>query len=428
LSAVVSHRASRAWLVALFIFLYAPFAYQYGWQLVPGGSVDFTTYHYAAVMAFKMGVSPIGHGAMDAASAQMAAHVHPYVYPPPSLIAFAWLAPFSFGTGKALFLLLSHLCYLAAVWIILRRLTPLPADDRLRDLTLAVAVVYLLLFDPAMVTLGVGQVNLIVLPFLFLALAGMRSGAKPWLIALPLSIAILLKTYPAVLLLPLLFRGQWKAIVLTCGFYGVYAAAAALTVPWEVWPAWFTDVLPNGGYTKAIGAAAAPWNQNINAFVCRLFLENPWGEAPLRFPAVAAPLANVLGLTVLGATAWFAFRETRRNPGRTMGDAEIAAFLLMIFLIAPLSWEHHLVYILPAAVLAIAVLIKGEVRGAAAPLLLAALFVIAWRVPLAELPLRHGWWTLLISLKFYAAAALWVFFLHRLRTGAATIASLPATR
>jgi alpha-1,2-mannosyltransferase len=411
---------ARRWLVALFTFLWVPFAYHYGWALVPGTSVDFPSYHYAAVMAFLEGKSPFGPGAFDAASAQMYQHVHPFVYPPPSLIAFWPLALMSFGTGKAAFIVASHICYLAAVWIILSKLTPLPDEARRRELTIAAALLYLFLFDPAQVTLGLGQVNLIVLPFLFLALAAMRANAQAWQIALPLSAAILLKTYPALLLLPLLFRGNFKAIVLTCVFYGIYALIALVTLPLDVWSTWFTGVLPHGGYTKNLGAASGPWNQNINAFVCRLFLENPWSDAPLRAPALAAPVANVLGLAVLGATAWFGFRDSRRNPGRPIGDAEIAALLLMIFLIAPLSWEHHFVYVLPAAILAIAMMCKGEVKAVAAAALLAALFVIAWRVPFAEPPLRKGWWTLLISVKFYAAAGLWLFFLNRLRRTAAT--------
>jgi alpha-1,2-mannosyltransferase len=421
-------RSAKPLLVALVIFLYAPFAYHHGWKLLPGSSVDFPSYHYGAVMAFKMAETPYGPRAFDWASEQMHQHLPPFVYPPPSLLAFWPLALMPFGVGKTLFIVASHVCYLWAIWVILARLTPLPVETRLRDLTLVVGLVYFVLFDPAIVTLGVGQVNLIVLPFLFLALAGMRTNAAAWQIALPLSLAILLKTYPAVLLLPLLFRKQFMAIALTCVFFGVYTVIAAAVLPLEVWSTWFRLVLPEGGYASG-AAAAAPWNQNINAFVSRLFLPNPFTEVPLAWAGAAKPIGTALSLVVLGVTALFGFQAARRTGDRRMSEVEISAYLLMIFLIAPLSWEHHLVYILPAAIFAITLLMAKEVRGSTAVLLVAALCVIAWRVPFWEEPLRRGVWTLLISVKFYAAVVLWVFFVNRLRTlRAATPASLPATR
>ncbi|CAN5539377.1 N/A [soil metagenome] len=421
-------RSAKPLLVALVIFLYAPFAYHHGWKLLPGSSVDYPSYHYAAVMAFQEGKSPYGPHAFDAASEQMQQRVHPFLYPPPSLLAFWPLAHLSFAAGKAALLVASHLCYLWAIWVILRRLTPWPAEQHLRDVVLVVLVLYCFLFDPAIVTLALGQVNLVVLPFLFLALAAMRVNATAWKIALPLSAAILLKTYPAVLLLPLLYRRQFKAIALTCVFFGIYAVIAALVLPVEVWGSWFRDVLPAGGYAKS-AAAALPWNQNINAWVMRLLVPNPFMETPIPAAWLANPVATLLSLAVLGVTGFFGFRAARRSVDGQISEVEIAAYLLMIFLIAPLSWEHHLVYILPAAVLSIMLLMTQKVRGGPLVLLVAALCLIAWRVPLAEPPLGRGWWTLLISVKFYAVVVLWLFFVNRLRlAGAAPPAGLPATR
>ena len=415
-------------LIALVVFLYAPVAYYYGWKLLPGGSVDYPTYHYAAVMVFLEGKTPYLPTSFDAASEEMGTRVHPYLYPPPSLLAFSPLAMLPFSPGKAALILVSHICYLWAIWVILTRLTPFSSETRLRDLAIVLSLVYLSFFDPALVTLAIGQVNLVVLPFLFLALAGMRRNAAAWQIALPLSVAILLKTYPALLLLPLLYRKQFKAVALTCLFFALYTAVAAVVLPFDVWSTWFQYVLPKGGYTNH-EASGVPWNQNINAFVSRLFLTNPLSETPLPFPAIAKPLATALALSVLGLTAFFGFRAAQRRNQGTMTGAELAAFLLTIFLIAPLSWEHHLVYILPAAILTIVILIDGQIRMPLAVLLATALCLIAWRVPFADESLRHGWWTLLISIKFYAVVVLWVFFLNRLRReGTATPADLPATR
>ncbi len=408
--------SARALFCALFVFLYAPFAYNFGWKFLPGGSADYPSYHCAAMLTFAEHKSPYGSAAFDFASQELGRKVHPYLYPPPSLLAFWPFSKLAFSPGKAALLVVSHLGYLTAIWLILSRLTLLPNEREKRVLTVVLSLLYFLLFDPAIVTLAVGQINLLVLPFLCLALVGMRQNFAPWRIALPLSVAILLKTYPVLLLLPLFFHRRFKAILLTCLFFAAFTALAALVLPSEVWGSWLREVLPQGGYANNAISPAGPWNQNINGFITRLFLPNEFSEAPLPSPAIARPVATLLALAVLGSTAFYSFRASRRNKSGVLGESEIASYLLMIFLIAPLSWEHHLVYVLPAAVLGIRMLVTHELSRRRAILVLSALFLIAWPVPLAEPALKHAWWTLLISIKFYAAVALWLFFVNQLRT------------
>jgi Glycosyltransferase family 87 len=411
---VVPDRHSRQLLWGLFIFFYIPIAYYYGWTLLSGISVDFPTYYHAARLAFVEGKTPYGFTTFDAISAEMGRRVHPYLYPPPSLLAFWPLAKLSLASGQAAFLVVSHLCYLGSIWLMLDTLTPLPADQRRREITLGLSLVYLLCFDPALATLAIGQINLIALFFICLALAALKRGSSAWCIALPLSAAILLKTYP-VLLLPLLaFRRQFRAIALTCVFFGIYTAIAALALPGEIWTSWFHDILPAGGYANNQIAAAGPWNQSINGFVSRLLLKNDFCSAPLAHPFLAKPVATVLALMVVGLTLFFSFRLSKQGGYQRSGDDEISAFLLMIFLIAPLSWDHHLVYVLPAALLAISLIVNGSTGGKVAVTLAAALFLTAWRIPFDHPALMHGWWTLLISVKFYPVTVLWLFFVRRL--------------
>jgi alpha-1,2-mannosyltransferase len=414
---------SRRLLWGLFLFFYVPVAFYYGWTLLSVISVDFPTYYHAARLAFVEGRTPYGFHTFDAISAEMGRTVHPYLYPPPSLLAFWPLAELSPAAGHAAFLVVSHLCYLGSIWLMLTRLSPLPANQGRRDLTLAFCLVYLLCFDPALATLGIGQVNLIVLFFICLALAALKRGSSAWCVALPLSVAILLKTYP-VLLLPLLaFRRQFRAIALTCVFFGIFTAIAALVLPWEIWTSWFRDILPAGGYANNQVAAAGPWNQSINGFVTRLLLNNDFCPAPLAHPFLAKPVATALALMVMGVTLFFSFRLSKRGGHQKGGGDEISAFLLMIFLVAPLSWDHHLVYILPAAVLAISLIVNGPARGKTAVMVAAALFLIAWKIPFDHPVLLHGWWTLLISIKFYPVVVLWLFFIRRLHQSGSAVAA-----
>jgi hypothetical protein len=121
------------------------------------------------------------------------------------------------------------------------------------------------------------------------------------------------------------------------------------------------------------------------------------------------PLTYLLAGAVAAATVGLSYLSARKGTGAKTLDVEVALFLLMMFLIAPLSWEHHLVYALPAALFAIDFLLRGRARGAVAFAVVAALFVIAWDFPRDEMYLIKGPLAPLNTIKFFAAFGLWVF-------------------
>ena len=63
---------------------------------------------------------------------------------------------------------------------------------------------------------------------------------------------------------------------------------------------------------------------------------------------------------------------------------------------------------------AISRVVGGSTGGKAALAVSAALFLMAWKIPFDDPALMHGWWTLLISIKFYPVVVLWLFFISRL--------------
>jgi hypothetical protein len=102
----------------------------------------------------------------------------------------------------------------------------------------------------------------------------------------------------------------------------------------------------------------------------------------------------------------------------------MAAYLLMMYMIAPLSWDHQLVYALPAVVLLINLLVRREVRGTPALVMVAAILMMAWRFPLDRLDIVTGWRVVWISVKLYTVIVLWVFFIARLNRHASQTRSL----
>src|SRR6185437_8020110 len=145
-------------------------------------------------------------------------------------------------------------------------------------------------------------------------------------------------------------------------------------------------------------------------------------HSPLSFPALAAPLIKIVDAALIGITSFFAFRfYKRRHPVDGVAE-DTAAFLLMMYLVAPISWDHHLVYVLPAAILALGFIVQEKVRGRAAFWLAVTLCVLAWRVELDVSLFQKQWWTLLGFVKFYAVAALWAFFAIRLARASSRVA------
>lgn len=413
-------RLLRALPWALFLFLYLPMVYWSGFALKANWVLDYPSFYVAARLALVEGSTPYGFGALDDYSIAMDRWLPPFVYPPPSLLAFWPLTVFRLEHAFVLFTIVSHLCLLGTMWLILTRLISLPEQRQLRTLALCLCVGYMLLSDAVPATLNLGQINIIAGFFVCLSLTALVEDKPAWRIALPLCLAILLKTYPVLLLILLVTRGKYRAAALTVGCYGLFVAAAAVLLPAEVWTSWRTQVLPAAVVSKdeavlfSHSNVSFVWNQSITGFFTKLFGDRTQTKAPLYLPGLATPVAHFFSAALMALTSWLAFRAWRRGPriGNALDD--IAAFLLMVYLVAPVSWDHHLVFVLPSAVLALTLILNGAARGRTGTVLAIALCLIAWRMNL-DLPLfsKH-WWTLLASLKFYAVMALWVFFARRL--------------
>lgn len=131
------------------------------------------------------------------------------------------------------------------------------------------------------------------------------------------------------------------------------------------------------------------------------------------YPGYEIPLTwiSVLAVTALSLASSI---YSRRAPL----PYHFVAFTLLTLMIAPLTWEHHLVLCMPAIGLILSQWERGEPARPSLALATIALFVISWK-----LPFDHPWLltggrkTLLISVKLYGILALWGFSLLQLRAG-----------
>lgn len=403
-------------LACLFVFLYVPFLYQYGYRMAFANPGDFPTIYWGARLAFAERSSPYLDGALRAFEAVVNRRVFPYLYPPPSLLAFYPFSLVTYDAAKVLLLAASHACVLVILYLFFFRIRPFDPPPARRALTAALMTVYVLTYNPIIDNFVWGQINLIVMALVCFAWLAFKRGGHALSVAVPLSLAILLKTYPVLLLPLLVIRRRYAAAAAVVALLGLYTLAAWFVLPGELWGDWARNVLPTGGYGLRpfnLFLPVEPWNHSINGFF--LFVQDRVPKL-LFVPTglVTTPLTYLLAAFVAAATAGLSYLAARRGAGERTLDVEVSLFLLMMFLIAPLSWEHHFVYVLPAALFALHFLLGGGAGRAAAVGVLASLFVIAWDFPRDEMYLLDGVLAVTNCVKFFAAFGLWCFVAWRL--------------
>jgi hypothetical protein len=312
-------------------------------------------------------------------------HVFPYLYPPPSLLLFSPFSALDYVTARHTVLVVNHLIILALLGVI--PLWLLRGSSRTASPTaFALTSVCLFTFHPIAVTLAHGQVNLLLLAAL-LAFWVLAKAGRPVSASLFLAVAVFLKTYP-LLILPMLFTaGRRRECICAAGWIGLGIGISMLVMPSAIWHDWLVNVLPAGGYGETPAGLFSPsvsWNQSLNGYLARAFPESQWSSRMLTY-AVAGLVAVTSGIA-----AWHSARVHSDNLNRPMMVALPAMYLL-----APLSWEHHLVYLLPSCLM----LIAGRVTLPAAQTLAFYLGSVGSTLLIA----MDG----LSRLKFYGVVLLW---------------------
>ena len=184
-------------------------------------------------------------------------------------------------------------------------------------------------------------------------------------------LAIALKMTPGLLLPFLAWKRQWRLFALT-GF----ATAAWIVLPaawmgpkawWQAQGEWnavalnvFTDRLDKARADNEVRVQ----NQSLKPAVTRLLVTYPPGH-PLRLdnrfdrplgrvrPAVANRVGTLASLALLLGVGWWSRRAfTGRDDPRWV--VEVAAILVLMPLLSPVTWMQHLIFLLPAAYLLVA--------------------------------------------------------------------------
>jgi hypothetical protein len=300
---------------------------------------------------------------------------------------------------------------LAAMGLVLAALLG-PIADRAgwpRWFAVGLAVPLAAAIEPVRETLGYGQVNLLLFALVMADMVGLRwrargrAGNGSWPLRLwhsgawagvGIGLASAIKLTPALFILYLVITRQWRAAATAVGTAVAVTTGAFLVAQHES-ATYFGSVL---WHTERIGAADMTPNQSLAGVLARIYdsIETPgllW-------------LAFSLLLLAVGLS--------RAATAHAEGD-ELTAFTLVGLtanVISPISWSHHLVFVVPAII----VLGDAALRRRAASRALAARTGQPLRGA-SGLPLAGGlrtpiWFPTLTGLRHAAAAAgLYVLFL-----------------
>jgi alpha-1,2-mannosyltransferase len=312
------------------------------WQTVSvSNGRDFASYYYAVQVAADGGDPYDTKALSERARAEGTRKgVHPFLYAPPFVGMMAWAIPFDLPGAYHLWFWLHELCLLVAVLVLAgwwRALHP--------------SVPWILAVWVALMTAVpnnhlMGQANF---PGLALAMGGLwaTERGRPGLGGALLGTACMLKMSPALLVAWWLLRRQWVAVAASVGTAVLLSVAVLPLVGLPHQVTFFRDVLPgfgSGDYNGLAVPIGIFGNHSLpNLWHQALPSGGPLLSAAARTGATASNLALLLGL------GWW-FRAAPRDELATA--AQIGAVGIVMLLFPVYTYEHHLVWALPAMVVA----------------------------------------------------------------------------
>ena len=274
---------------------------------------------------------------------------------------------------------------------------------------------YLYLFHPLTATISHGQINLIVLVLLLLFWYALKEDFHPTLVALPLVLGIILKVYPLLFLPYLLLKRKFAVLLWNLLGLVLVFGISLLVLPFELWTDWGQYIL-SSGYGERVLQVLMPGsttNQSINGFTSRLFIGlNVRIDVLIYNPKAAVIVPYILSGIVLLITFSLIIIVTRDKEmlakyRKEIMDWEISFLLIAMFLVAPFSWDHHLVFLLPAIFVVLFHFLGTKKEYLWLVPLVIVSIMLAANYPFHAPRFHVGRATLLISAKFYAVVVLW---------------------
>jgi alpha-1,2-mannosyltransferase len=199
-----------------------------------------------------------------------------------------------------------------------------------RWMTVAIAVPMFAAIEPVRESLGYGQVNVLLFGLVIADLIALRHGWR-WA-GIGIGLATAIKLTPALFIIYLLISKQWRTALVAAATAAAVTVGTHLVVPNESATYWGSILWQ----TERVGAADMTPNQSLAGLLARL---HDTTHAP-----------GLLWISFL--LFLLAIGMIRAKAAHADGD-ELTAFTLVGLtanVISPISWTHHLVWVIPAII------------------------------------------------------------------------------
>ncbi|MEJ7648030.1 MAG: glycosyltransferase 87 family protein [Nakamurella sp.] len=252
-----------------------------------------------------------------------------FTYPPIAAILMAPMAWIPVGVVVVLHFVMLIACSALLTWLYLRQYWPL----RPFQLFIVTGVVCALgfLLQPIAQNIGFGQVNLLLAALVVVDVLVLGGRGSRWF-GVGIGLAMALKLTPGIFLLLLVLDRRWRGLLTAIGSAAA-VIAVGFAINWSDSVRYYTALIWE---SDRVGFLDNPVNQSWNGTLARL-------TAPEQ-PSRALWLLGALLLVALGAVR---IRRALR------ADDLVAALTLTGFvgaLVSPVTWVHHIVWLMPAAI------------------------------------------------------------------------------
>ncbi|MGZ4669803.1 MAG: glycosyltransferase 87 family protein [Blastococcus sp.] len=263
-----------------------------------------------------------------------------FTYPPfAALVMLPWAAVTEL-TALVLNEFVSALVIVGTTWWLVSPIAARHGWPRWSSIAVAVPLVYLM--EPVRETLAYGQVNLYLVALVLVDVAALARGRRFAGVGIGLATAI--KLTPGLFIVYLLLTRRLRAATVALGtFLGASLLAAAYDPGTSV-QFWTRTVFE----TSRVGSVDSADNQSLLGLFSRLFGTGLIGTASW---LTAAAAVLVVGMT-RARNAW---RRGDELTGITLAG-------LTSCLVSPISWTHHLYWIVPAILVLLDVAAGAELH------------------------------------------------------------------
>lgn len=263
-------------------------------------------------------------------------------HPPSAILLVLPFGLMDFPTAFAVWNALSLLALVVSAAILYRGLRPRLPTWAMPPLLAAAVSSY-----PFVNQMVNGQWNLLLLLLITASWFADRAG-RPWLAGSLIGVAASIKWFPAYLLLYFVLAGRRNAALAgTITVLTVAGLTAAILGP-DAFTVYCRDVLPIPGWYSGVWT-----NYSLTGHWRRLFdPEELWKdvrmEPVLRSRPIAVALTGISAVALTAVVGWLA----RREKATGVRDGSLAAAVVAMLLISPVTWDHYcLLLLMPATYL-----------------------------------------------------------------------------